>query len=150
MDRMKTFLICALCIAGFFVFSNLLININLESTYKPIERKDDINEIVITQAEATRVNGRIKGSIENIVVSKYIRIDLYSERDVLLGSKYIDILDLRSKKDFEIHFKLNDVKYYSISLTNEKDESVTEINLLDEDLSKSDILWGTFLLLIMI
>lgn len=150
MDRMKTFLIYALCIAGFFMLSNILININLESTYKPIERKDDINEIVINQAEATRVNGRIKGSIENIVVSKYIRIDLYSKRDILLGTKYIDILDLRSKKDFEIHFKLNDVKYYNISLTNEKDESVTEINLLDEDLSKSDILWGTFLLLIMI
>lgn len=44
----------------FSYFSELLINASLESEYRKIGRKDDLSQVVITQAEATRVNGRIK------------------------------------------------------------------------------------------
>ena len=65
MDRMKTFLIYVLLIIGFFVFSEFIINVGLNSTYKNMESKNNIEQVNIKQAEATSVNGRIIGTISN-------------------------------------------------------------------------------------
>ena len=90
---MKTLCLYVLAIIGFFLFSELLINASLESEYRKIGRKDDLSQVVITQAEATRVNGRIKGSVvnpeDNELTGKYLKFDFYSARDVLKGTKYI-------------------------------------------------------------
>ena len=153
MDRLKTFFIYALCIVLFFIFSEVMININLESAYKKIERRDNLEQVIITQAEATKINGRIKGTlISHDLKSKYLKFDFYSERDVLLGTKYIDISNLKENEaqDIELYFKLQNVSYYNISFVNEKENSVTEIELLPEDLSISDIRWGIFLTLILL
>lgn len=153
MARMKTFFIYALCIVLFFIYSDILININLESTYRKIERKDSLEQVTITQAEATKVNGRIKGTINlNEVKQKYLKFDFYLERDVLLGTKYIDILELRQNEtqNIELYFKLQNVSYYNMSLVDEKDYSTTEMNLLPKDLSKSQIYLSVFLVSIML
>lgn len=152
MDRMKTFFIYALCIVLFFIFSEVLIHVNLESTYKKIERKDNLEQVTISQAEATRVNGRIKGIVvSNNLNAKYLKFDFYSERDVLLGTKYIDVLNLKENEtqNIELYFKLQNVNYYKMSFVNEKDYSETEISLLPKDLSKSEIFLSTFLVFIM-
>ena len=148
MDRMKTFFKYAMWIILFFIFSNLLIDINLESTYKNIGRKDNLPQISIYQAQATKLNGRIKGTIynntENKVKGKYLKVDLYSERNVLLGSKYIDISNIKENEtqEIELYFKLQDVEYYSLSFTDEKKEN--EITLLPHDMTREQIIWGTF------
>lgn len=149
MDRMKTLFKYAMWVILFFIFSDLMIYLNLETTYQNIGRKDHIEQVVIHQAQATKINGRIKGSIynnsKNKITSKYIKIDLYSERDVFLGSEYIDVSSMRDDetRDFEKYFKIQDVDYYEIKFTNEKQEG--ELPELLHDLTKSEVIWGTFL-----
>ena len=59
MDRMKTFLKYIIWFVLFFFFSNFIINVGLNSSYKNIERRDSIEQVQIKQAQATLVNGRI-------------------------------------------------------------------------------------------
>ena len=154
MSRMKTLTLYVLAIIGFFLFSELLINASLESEYTKIGRRDEISQVVITQAEATRVNGRIKGSVinpeENPINGKYLKFDFYSSRDLVKGTKYIDISGLQQNElqEIEMHFKLEGVSYYTISVVDEKTEK--EIELLPQDLNKTQIVIATFLALIVL
>ena len=149
MDTMKTFFKYAILIIAFYIFSEIMINVNIESTYKNIGIKDNLEQITIYQAEATKVNGRIKGEIHNNlankITNKYIRIDLYSERGNLLGSKYIDVSNIRKDetRNLEVYFKVQDVKYYEIKFVDEKEEG--EILEIFKDLTPSQIRWGVFL-----
>ena len=65
MSRMKTLLKYALLIIAFFILSDFLIEVGLNCNYKKIERKDEISQVYIYQAEATKVNGRVRGFIKN-------------------------------------------------------------------------------------
>lgn len=149
MDRMKTLLKYALWIILFYIFSNLMIYLNIETTYQNIGRKDNIEQVTIYQAQATKINGRIKGTIynnaENKITNNYLKIDLYSERDNYLGSKYIDVSNMRDNetREFEIYFKVQDVEYYEIKFTDEKEEG--ELPEMLKDLTKEQLIWGTFL-----
>ena len=79
MDRMKTFLKYIIWFVLFFFFSNFIISVGLNSSYRDINRKDNIEQVQITQAQATLVNGRIKGTIKNsdkdYLTGKYVKID---------------------------------------------------------------------------
>lgn len=149
MDRMKTLLKYVIWLILFFVFSNLMINISIETTYQNIGRKDNIDQVNVYEAQATKINGRIKGKIynksENKITNTYLRIDLYSERDVLLGSQYVDISSLRDDetRNFEVYFKVQDVEYYKMNFTDEKVEG--ELPVMLQDLTKEQVIWGTFL-----
>ena len=59
MNSMWPFLKYVIWIVLFFIFSELLINVNLKSTYNPIGRKDNISQVTVYQAEATKVNGNL-------------------------------------------------------------------------------------------
>ena len=144
MSRMKTFFKYAMWIILFFIFSEIMININLKTTYRNIGRKDNLNQVTIYQAQATNVNGRIKGIVSNTstINDKYIKFDFYSERNVKLGSKYIEIDKTKVDMPIEIYFKLRDVSYYTITTVNEKDKS-GEIDLIPKDLTKPEVLVGT-------
>ena len=141
MDRMKTFLKYILAIIIFFFFSNFLIYMSLETTYQNIGRKDNLQQVTIYQAQATKVNGRIKGTIyndaNNKITDRYLKIDLYSERGNLLGTKYIDLLGIRENetRNLEVYFKIQDVDYYEISFTEEKEEQ-EELPEMVKDLTK--------------
>ena len=149
MSRMKTLTLYVLAIVGFFLISELLINASLESTYKKIGRRDNISQVVISQAEATTVNGRLKGTIinpeDNPINGKFLKIDFYSARDVLMGTKYVDIsnLQVNQTQELEMYFKLENVNYYNISVVDEKTEK--EIELLPKDLNKQEIVVGVIL-----
>lgn len=144
MSRVKTLLMYALWIVLFFIFSDFLINVGLNSSYQPIDRTDDISEVNIYQAEATYINGRIRGLITNSetnnISNKYLEFDFYSERDVYLGKKIISVneLEVGETQNFEILFKLQDVDYYSISVLDEKPEG-EEIEILSSELSTAEI-----------
>ena len=153
MDRMKTFLKYIMWIILFFIFSEIMININLESTYKNIGRKDNIEQVQIYQSEATIVNGRIRGLITNSssnnLSGKYLEFDFYSKNDVLLGKKYIQVNDLQDKQtqSIELLFKLKNVGYYNISVVDQKPDD-EEIELLPKDLTKPEVILGTALVLL--
>lgn len=154
MSRIKTLCLYVLAIVVAYLLSQLLINVSIESSYKTIERKDNISQVVITQAEATIANGRIKGIVvnpeEDPLNGKYVRFDFYSKRDVLMGTKYIDIsnLGINQMQNIEMYFKLENIEYYNVSITDEKTES--EINLLPKDLSKGEIIWATLIVLMFV
>ena len=101
------------------------------------------------QAEATKVNARIKGTItnneEDPINKKYVRIDIYSERDINVATKYIDVenLEVGSKQEFALYFRAEDVAYYEISYTDEK--TAEDLELLPEDLTKQEIVVATIL-----
>lgn len=149
MDRVKTLFKYALWLVLFIIFSNFLINVGLNSTYKPIERKDNVEQVNIYQAEATLVNGRIRGLIKNTngeLSGKYVKIDFYSERDVLLGSNYVQIGN-EEEQSLEVLFKQDDVKSYEISIVDQK-EPGEEISIIPEDLTTSEIVVATVITLL--
>lgn len=153
MSRVKTLLMYALWIVLFIVFSEFLINVGLNSTYKPIERRDNVSQVNVYQAEATLVNGRIRGLITNSetdnISNKYLEFDFYSERDVYLGKKIINVNELQpgETQNFEILFKLEDVKYYTVSVLDERPEG-EEIEILPEGWTTTDIIIATALTLL--
>lgn len=150
MDKLKKYFIYILLLVGFFILSNFLINVGLNSTYKKITRKEDnLSQVVIYQEEATFVNGRIKGIVSNTstINDKYIKFDFYSERNVKLGSKYIEVDKTKGDMPIEIYFKLRDVSYYTIATVNEKDKS-GEIDLIPKDLTKPEVLVGTAIVML--
>lgn len=154
MSRLKTFLIYALIVVGFFVFSEFLINVSLNASYKDIERRDTTSQVEISQAQATLVNGRIKGTIkdssEDNLTGKYVEVDLYSKRGNMVGKRYIPIetTDVNQTQDFSMHFELHDVNSYSIAIVNEKQGE--EIDLIPDDLKKPEIILATIFTLLML
>ena len=150
MDRMKTLAKYVIWLVLFYIFSNLMIYLNIESTYQNIGRKDNLPQVTVYQAQATKVNGRIKGSVvnpeDNELTGKYLKFDFYSARDVLKGTKYIDVSELQKNgiQEIEMHFKLENVDYYTVSVVNEKTEK--DMELLPQDLNKTQIVLATILI----
>ena len=154
MARLKTFLIYALIIIGFFLFSNFIIDVGLNSSYRDITRKDNTSQVQISEAQATLVNGKIKGTINDSgndnLTGKYVEIDLYSSRDNMVGKRYIDIetTDANPTQDFSMYFEAEDVTSYSISITDEK--TGEELKILPEEWNKSQIVIVTVLTMLML
>lgn len=154
MERMKTLFKYALWVVLFIIFSEFLINVGLNSTYKKIERKDNIEQVNIYQAEATKVNGRIRGIMTNSesedLSGKYIRIQLFSVRDVFLGEKYIEIhqLEENETQNFELLFKAQDVNYYTVDIVDENPET-EELEIIPEEWTKPEIILATVVAMLM-
>lgn len=153
MDRVKTLLKYAIWVLVFFILSEFLINVGLNSTYRKINRKDNIEQVNIYQAEATLVNGRIRGTITNSepeeLNGKYVRIDFYSKRDVFLGRRYIEVKDLEQNgtMSFEVFFKLKEVGSYEVVIADKK-EPADEIEWVPKDWTKPEIIVATIITLL--
>ncbi len=146
MNTLQKIAVWTAMLIGTFIFSDFLINVGLNSTYKDIERKDNNSQIVVYQADATYVNGRIRGVIKEVdkIKDKYLKIELYSKRDVLVGRRYIEIgndSDIETKS-FELLFKANDVSYYKMGTANEK-EPGDEVEIISKELTKPEIILTT-------
>lgn len=153
MKRMKTFLTYAIIIAAFWLFSNILIYIAINGTYTHINAKVYTNspEITVGQSKATYVNGFVKGSIKNntqgIINDKYLKIDLYSARDVKLGTKYVKIENLKqnASQEFEMWYKFTDVDYATITVTDNVQDASEEEFMSQE--TANYLIVGTLFLL---
>lgn len=154
MDRMKTFFKYAIWLILFFVFSEFLINVGLNSSYKDMKRRDSISQVQITEAKSTLVNGKVKGIITNsendYLTGKYIRLDFYSKRDNLVGTKYIAIetTEIKTTQNFSIYFELQDVTSYEVSIVDHKEEG--EIELIPEELTKPEIVMLTVMTMLIL
>ncbi len=135
-------------LVGLFVFSDFLIYVGINSTYKEIERQDENSQIAVYQADATYVNGRIRGVIKDVgeVQGKYLKIELYTKRHVLVGKSYVEIKDIENSETqpFEVLFKANDVAYYKIDTVKEK-EPGGELEILPKELTRGEVLLATAL-----
>ena len=141
-------MIWVLILAGVFVLSDFLIYVGINSTYKEIDRQDENLQIAVYQADATYVNGRIRGIIKDIreVQGKYLKIELYTKRHVLVGKSYVEIKDIENSETqpFEVLFKANDVAYYKIDTVKEK-EPGDELEILPKELTRGEVLLATAL-----
>ena len=153
MARIKTFFIYALIIIGFYFFSNFIIDVGLNSSYKDIERKDNISQVEISEAQATLVNGKIKGTIKDprgneSLTGKYVEIDLYSERDNMIGKRYVEIntTEVNREQEFNIYFEAEDVKSYSVAIVDEKQGG--ELKIIPEEWTKTEIIVATIFTLL--
>lgn len=146
MDRMKTFALYALCVIAFFIVSNVLINIAIHTSCKPIyaymlmDEDSDI-KVEITESQASSVNGFVGGKVinktKNAINKKYIQIDLYSKRNILLGTKYVEISDVKINEtiDFRMGFKLDNVNYCKVSVVDEVASDVTQEQFVSDNTS---------------
>lgn len=127
MKRMKTFAKYAIWVILFWVFSDILIYLGINSTYKDIKQNGEIpGGIEIVQMEATTVNGRAKIRINDTSLSgKFVMIDLYSSTGVKLGTKYMEIGNIKENenKEIEAYFKISEVKSYEITVVEEMGQS---------------------------
>ncbi len=143
MDRMKTFGIYALIVILFYIFSNVMINVGLKASYDEI----GLNiaqavgiQIEINEAKATYVNGYVGGKVSNArnedVKDTYLKIDLYTKRDVCVGTKYVKLDNIAPGKsqDFRMGFRFQDVDYANVSIVNEIGENTSEEEFKSENL----------------
>lgn len=152
MVRLKTFLIYALIIVGFFIFSEFIIDVGINSSYRDIIRKDSTSQVEISEAQATLVNGKIRGTINDYgddnLTGKYVEIDLYSSRDNMIGKRYIEIetTDANQTQDFHIYFEAEDVKSYSVAIVNEREGG--ELEIIPEEWTRPEIIVATMFTLL--
>lgn len=143
---MKKILTWILILIGIFILSDFLINVGLNSTYKKIQRQDENSQIIVYQADATYINGRIRGLIKSSekTQGKYLKIELYTKRNVLVGKSYIEIKDLEEEETqpFELLFRAQEVAFYKIETVTEK-ESGDDLEILPKELTKPEILLAT-------
>lgn len=137
MARMKTFFIYFLLVIAFFIFSQIMIYIAINTTfkYKNIEIKSTLPMHV--EVQATSINGFAKGKVinntQNDIQNKYIKIECYSKHNILMGTKYIEIdkLNAKEEKEFEVHFNFNKVDRAVIDIVDE--DYIEEQNVKEEE-----------------
>jgi len=153
MAKLKKFLLYAVMIAAFWIFSDIIIYLAVNTAYKNIDTRVYMSspEIIVGESKATYVNGFVKGSIKNdnegIINEKYLKIELYSARDVKLGTKYVEIENLETNKyqNFEMWYKFTDVDYAIISITDDISYA-SETEFMSEKVA-TYLLFGTVLVL---
>ena len=158
MKRIKTFFLYALAIAAFWVLSNFLIYMAINGTYQAMnvqsEMKNDNVQVNIGESKATAVNGYVKGNIHNSsnqrIDKKYLKIDCYSPRDVLMGTKYVTIENLEpgNTMDFDMWFKSKNVDHCKVNIV-DKITNATQEQFLSEE-TQYYIIIGTLALMFLI
>ena len=148
MSRMKTFLKYVIWLVLFFIISEFLIAVSLNASYRDIERRDDLSQVQISQAQATLVNGRVKGTITNTqeLGGTYVRFDFYSERDNVVGRKYIQLEKSVPNQDFSIYLDAEDITSYEVSVTNEIQDD--ELNIIEYEPTSPEIIVATIITLL--
>ena len=129
MSRMKTFFIYLLLFVGLYVVSNLLIDAYIKTSYYKIETYDiDVKEanITIMTAKASKDDGHIEGKIVNNtnekVTNRYMKVELFSNKDVNFGTEYVKIDELNpgDLKNFKIDFTCDNVTSFKITFISEE------------------------------
>lgn len=125
MTTLKKFLMYGSWILLFFIFSQIMIYVAINTTYK--YKNVEISSASITQAEvqATSINGFAKGKITAGAQNKYIKVECYSKNDVLMGTKYIKI-ETNEEQEFEVKFNCSRVDNVKIEIVDEIPNDITE------------------------
>lgn len=157
MDRMKTFLKYAIWGIVFFIFSEFIINVGINSSYKKMNIAPDsitTKQVEITEAESTLVNGKVKGKIkadeEQNLEGKYLRMDFLSKKGNVMGTKYIPIIANKENpvQDFSVFFELQDVISYKTSIVDKKE--TVEIKFIPDEMKKRETILLTIMTMLIL
>jgi len=132
MSRLKTLFMYGVWVLIFFIFSQIMIYVAINTTYK--YKNIEIETSIITEAElqATSINGyakcKIVNNTQNDIENKYIQLECYSKNDVIMGTKYIKIDKIltNEEKEFEVRFNYSKVDNAKIEIIDELPQDVTE------------------------
>jgi len=156
MNRMKTFLLYAILIAGFIGLSWVLENGLIASMYKniagtintnfavPGERVSDF-EINKVEAKASNVSGYIKMSIKNTtgkyVDECYIKIQLHTKLGLLATTKYYGIKDFEAgeTRNLIASFQAYEIARYDISFAGTYPDKEYIISIFGYDINLKDV-----------
>lgn len=157
MDRMKTFLKYAIWGIVFFIFSEFIINVGINSSYKKMSIAPDSiisKQVEITEAESTLVNGKVKGKInaddEQNLEGKYLRMDFLSKKGNVMGTKYIPITANKENpvQDFSVFFELQDVISYKTSIVDKKE--TVETKFIPDEMKKRETILLTIMTMLIL
>lgn len=153
MSKIKKYLKYILMIAAFWIFSDIIIYLSINGAYTNVDVKvyTSSPEVIVGESRATYINGFVKGSIKNntedIINNNYLKIELYSTRDIKLGTKYVEIKNLEAGEyqDFEMWYKFTDVEYANITVT-DNIENASEEEFLSQE-TATYLVFGTLIVL---
>ena len=127
MSTVKRFAKYAIFLILFWILSDILIYVGLNSTYKNMQQVGEIpSGVEVIQMQSTKVNGRMKIKVSDSMLSgKFLKIDLYSNSGMNLGTQYIELGNIKEKdsKEFETYFKISDTHSYEITVVEEMGQS---------------------------
>ena len=132
MSTMKKFIIYFILFLLFFGFVNLISKFSLQKAFIPIEEYSiefTKPSIEIKEAKRTKVNGYISGIVKNetneMISSKYIKIDYISENNNIIASKYIEIYGINpgEEKKFKIEHRAENIKTFKMTLSDQAEFS---------------------------
>ena len=133
MSTMQNFRNYFIWIIAFFVVSVILENALINDMYDEIDGVANGNvtftgsvntdlEVTVEEARATNVNGYLIVKVKNVtgraIEKCCAKIDLYTLRNRLASTKYVDIsnFDVNEEKRFKINFKGEEIGSYSVTL----------------------------------
>lgn len=125
MKNLKKYAKYIIWLVAFYLFTQFLIFVALNSNYKPIEVNEVSEQIVVEKAEATKshvkVYGKIKNSQGSDLNGKYIKITAYNSNNNEITSNYIKIENIASdEKSFQANFAAKDAKSCGIYIVKNK------------------------------
>ena len=139
MDRLKTLRKYIIWLIAFYLFSMFFIYIGLNARYNNIDSNGEVpGNVKIELAQATSVNGRIFGKITSTEADnlngKYLKVDIFSKRDELIGTKYLklDNLKLNEPNRFAVYFSAQNIKKYSVDILDYSEELLKEESRVKE------------------
>lgn len=151
MDRMKMFFKYFLIFVLIYVFSNIIINALLKTSFTKMKNYEiDVTELYVdvSEAKVSRWSGKITGIVKNntneVVEDKYLKITMLSKNGNNLGEKYVKISKLEPDdlRNFEVSFEYSNVKSFKIELTDTIPEEIDFFELLVNNVKdvKNDVL----------
>ena len=132
MSKLKTFLIYALIIGGFFLTSEFLSSQLIKQMYYNLNGTVEENftyqgqelalDIEIIEAKASNMNGYITAKVTNntdVTIDKaYLKLDLFAKGDLKAVSRYLEIKNLKpgDSKDYTLKFRAGYVDTYKVAV----------------------------------
>ena len=142
MTTMKKFFMYAVWVILFFIFSQVMIYVAINTTYKTKQVDVKTQSIINASVNASSINGTakciVKNNTENDIENKYIKIDCYPKNNVLMGTKYIKIDKIltNEEKEFEVRFNYNKVDRAEIEIIDElPNEATNEKKISDPEMT---------------
>ncbi len=150
MKRMKTFFKYFLAFVIVYILVDIGTYLSIKSTY--IARNYEVQigtpKVEISEMKSTVLNGYVKGTLTNdtdlVITGRALRLDFYTKRGVLAGTKFVKIDNLLQgeTKEFESRFNFDNVNSLKVSIVDSLegiDTSGWDFGL--DDFSKDKINW---------
>ncbi len=149
MDRMKTFFKYFLAFVVVYIIVDIGSYMSIKSTYlsKEYTVYVDSPKVEIIEMKSTVLNGYVKGTINNntnlVITGKALKLDYYTKRGVLAGTKYVKVDNLLQGEtiDFESKFNFDNVDNLKVSIVDSLDVDTSDWDFSIDDFSKDKVNW---------